>query len=188
MTAAAPRSARPRAAAPAALRAAAALGALALLSGCESVGGLWGDTPDVEFSVLGPSTEPEEKPSYTYEVKERRPVLTVEVLEVGRTHNGVTLTAYGLAPHQDWFSPLLQPRRDGLPGPDGFIEFDFLAAPPELNQWPYADPYEPGAPGDAQQRRVRGDAEIPAANLALAAGLRVHAAGAARAIRLTPGG
>lgn len=183
MTAAAPRSARHRAALPAA-----ALGALALLAGCETVGDAWDEAPGVELSVFGPSVEEETKPAFNYEVKERRPVLNVQRLEIGRTHDGVALTAFGLVPHQDWFSPLLVARRDGLPGPDGFVEYDFVAAPPELNQWPYAEPYEPGPAGDPSQRLIRADAEIPAANLSLAAGLRVHGSGGARAIRLTPGG
>ncbi|MGG7565975.1 hypothetical protein ACQ5SO_07420 [Rhodovulum sp. DZ06] len=156
---------------------AAALGAL----GACSVGDLWEETPEVEVQVLAPSQPQQRETVGQVEVSERRAVERVDRLEIGRVHEGLMLSAFGTAPRQDWFSARLEPRREGLPGPDGFIEFDFVAAPPELNGFSAAE-----TPGSATQRAMRADAAIEEANLAGAAGLRVHAAGNAAAIRLAP--
>lgn len=158
------------------LYAAAALAALSL-AGCSTFSDVADKAPGVEISVFEPSVEPTKAPAPVI-VKERRPVASVEALELGVLHDGVMLTAHGHAPEADWFSPKLEVRRDGLPGPDGFIEFDFVAAPPALNDG------KRGPVGTEMQRRIRGDVAIPAAALNGAAGLRVFSAGGAVATRL----
>lgn len=184
--ASAPSRAASRAPARAPSRAAALLAALTMLSGCGTVGDWFGEnTPDVEFGVLEPSSQaPSQRDLPKVEVKERRPVERVVSLEIGRIYEGVMLTAYGVAPRSDWFSPQLVPRRGGRPGPDGFIEYDFVAAPPALNGFPETAKTPPGSAG---QRRIRADVPVPSAALLGASGLRVHAARNAQGIKVNPG-
>ena len=59
-----------------------------------------------------------------------QPVESVTRVEVGRSRNGYVLTAFGLAPGTGFSEPSLSVRRDGRPGSDGFVEYDFLARPP----------------------------------------------------------
>lgn len=141
-----------------------AAAALALaLAGCSSEGG-----PGVEIAVLEPSTEPA-KPEQLAVVRERRQVSSVERLEFGTIHDGRMMTAWGHAPESDWFSPRLEIRREGLPGPDGFLEFDLVAAPPALNGG------ETGPVGTLAQRRIRADIPLMNALSAGAVGVRVYA-------------
>ncbi|MFT6772356.1 MAG: hypothetical protein ACJA1L_000060 [Paracoccaceae bacterium] len=158
------------------LYAAAVLAALSL-AGCSTFSDVADKAPGVQISVFEPSVEPTKAPVLVI-ARERRPVASVEGLEIGALHDGVMLTAHGHAPEADWFSPQLEARRGGLPGPDGFIDFDFVAAPPALNDG------EQGPVGTEMQRRVRGDVAVPASALSGAAGLRVFSAGGAVAARL----
>lgn len=83
-------------------------------------------------------------------------------LEVGQMHRAVALTAFGEAPTGGWSAPQLRPR-SGAPGPDGFLDIDMVAEPPQ---------------GDMQIQvitRLRADLQIPVATLSGARGLRVHA-------------
>ncbi|MDF2232650.1 hypothetical protein P2H44_08805 [Albimonas sp. CAU 1670] len=157
--------ARGRAAAPLAFAAA----ALAL-SGC----GLWEDEAAVADA---PSAPPQsgapgvEGPRLNY-----LPAAGVESLEIGQIYRGRLLTAHGYAPATGWFRATLQPRNGGRPGPDGFLEYDLVGAPPELNGG------EPGAPA---RQPLRADLAIPSSALAGVQGVRVHAGGQAVAMRVS---
>jgi len=161
-----------------------AAAALAALAGCSTVSDA---APEVEFEALAPSRPPEPQPEARISEAEivRRPVASVDRLELGVTRDGRLLTAYGAAPTPGWFQALLRPRDDGRLAPDGFLEFDFLAAPPELNG---ADPEAlPAGPGVPAQRAVRADRLLRGGAVQTAAGIRVFAAsGPPAAIRLAP--
>jgi hypothetical protein len=58
------------------------------------------------------------------------PVQTVGSIEIGRTRDGFLITAHGTAPGLGYSLPTLRPRRDGAPGVDGYIEYDFVATEP----------------------------------------------------------
>ncbi|MEM1313564.1 MAG: hypothetical protein AAGI51_03360 [Pseudomonadota bacterium] len=110
---------------------------------------------------------------------------TVDRLEVGRTRSGVLVAAFGSAVETGWFQPALRPLNAGEPGPDGFLEFEFVAAPPELN---VVEGEEQRPPlGTPEQRRVKGVRPVTASELTNAAGIRVFAArGAPAALRFDP--
>lgn len=133
------------------------------VAGCSTEGGT-----GVEIAVLEPSTAPA-KPETLATVRERRQVQSVERLEFGAIYDGRMMTAWGHAPESDWFSPRLEIRREGLPGPDGFIEFDLVAAPPALNGG------ETGPVGTLAQRRVRADVPLLTVLTDGATGVRVYA-------------
>jgi hypothetical protein len=95
------------------------------------------------------------------------PVETVRSIEIGRTRNGFLITAYGTAPGLGYSLPRLRPRRDGAPGADGYVEYDFVASEPL-----------PGfdlPPGTARTRTLRADLPVAAGDLLGAAGIRVLA-------------
>lgn len=96
------------------------------------------------------------------------PVVEVRDIEIGRTRNGLVITALGLAPGAGYAAPELRPRRDGRPGPDGYLDFDFVArAPnPALNL----------GTGSERVRTVRADRHLSLDELRGAIGLRIHAA------------
>lgn len=149
------------------------------LAGCGDSWKLWSDNaPEVKVEVLAPSKELPNQESVAIVVKEYRPVAGVSTLELGAVHGGLMLTAYGEAPRAGWYRPRLNPRREGLPGPDGFIDYDFEAAPPELNGGAEVAGSSPAA------LAVRGDVEVHDSALAGAVGLRVHAESGAVAIAL----
>jgi hypothetical protein len=154
------------------------LGAAALtlaLAGC-SGGGIFSDAPGVELAVLEPSADAP-KASAPAPINQRRQVQSLERLELGAIHEGRMMTAWGHAPESDWYSPRLEVRRDGLPGPDGFIEFDFVAAPPALNGG------SQGPVGTIAQRRIRADIPLSRTLTDGAVGVRVFAEGGATAHR-----
>ncbi len=161
-----------------------AAAALAALAGCSTVSDA---APDVEFEALAPSRPPEPEPEARLSEAEvvRRPVAAVTDLELGVTRDGGLLTARGQAPTPGWFQAVLRPRDGGRLAPDGFLEFDFLAAPPELNG---ADPEaRPAGSGTPAQRAVRADRLLRGRTLEGAAGIRVFpASGPPAAIRLAP--
>ncbi|MEM6440282.1 MAG: hypothetical protein AAF763_11400 [Pseudomonadota bacterium] len=154
---------------------AAAFGAALAASGCETI------SDNVDFEVLEPSQPEAPTPPARLVDAQLALIDSIESLEVGTTRNGVLLSAFGSAPRQGWFQPALRPLNDGLPGPDGFLDFEFVAAPPELNG---GAALPVGAPA---QRRVKAVRPIPRRTLSGAAGLRVFAAqGPPAALRFAP--
>ena len=95
------------------------------------------------------------------------PVEEVRQIEIGRTRNGLVITAYGLAPGPGYAAPELRPRREGRPGPDGFLDYDFVARAP-LN--PPAT-----ASASPRAREVRGDVLVEVRDLRGVTGIRIHA-------------
>ncbi len=80
------------------------------------------------------------------------PVQSVRSIEIGRTRDGFLITAYGVAQGLGYAQPELRPRRDGAPGIDGYIEYDFVASEP---------PAGFGLPeGTAQARALRADLPV----------------------------
>ncbi len=94
-------------------------------------------------------------------------VVAVQRVEIGRTRKGVVLAAFGTAPGLGYSRPRLVPRRDGEPGPDGYLDFDFVLDPP---------PATLTLPqGTTRARAVRADVEILIDRARAARGVRVHA-------------
>lgn len=96
---------------------------------------------------------------------EKFPVVRIESLELGRLYRGYMLIATGVAPSTGYYLPELRIRYGGELGPDGFYEFDFVAAPPD-------DP-ESGANAPVTARILRGDFELSPEMLRTARGVRV---------------
>lgn len=143
-------------------------GALAA-AGCDStVGGGEGAVPSVRFRFLTASEEAPPPPARILN-PELRAVARIERIELGRMHQARLLTAVGETPVTGWFQPELAPRGGGRPGPDGFLEFDLVAAPPELNN------LAPGPVGTPAQRAVRADRILPESVVRGAVGVRVFA-------------
>ncbi|MEM9960503.1 MAG: hypothetical protein AAF882_05605 [Pseudomonadota bacterium] len=95
------------------------------------------------------------------------PVTSVARIEVGRTRDGFVITAFGAAPTVGYGVPELRPRRDGQLGIDGFLDYDFVAAPPN-------EGFELPA-GSPRAQTIRADRQVPMVELEGAAGIRVHA-------------
>ncbi|MEM6489739.1 MAG: hypothetical protein AAF677_15960 [Pseudomonadota bacterium] len=104
-----------------------------------------------------------------------QPVDTVVGVEIGRTASGFVITAYGIAPGAGFGVPQLTPRRQGRPAPDGFIEYDFRAIPPDPN---FEMPR-----GSETVRRLRADRLVSERVFSAAAGIRIFALRNARAVR-----
>jgi hypothetical protein len=94
------------------------------------------------------------------------PVQSVNSIEIGRTRDGFLITAYGRAPGLGYSLPALRPRRDGLPGLDGYIEYDFVATEPTRADLPA---------GTSATRALRADLPVAAGALRGARGIRVLA-------------
>lgn len=94
------------------------------------------------------------------------PVEAVEKIEIGRTRTGLVITAIGVAPGLGYARPRLRPRREGQPGTDGLIDFDFVATPP--------DPGLALGQGDVRARTLRADYLIDIETLRQARGIRIH--------------
>ncbi|TYO89456.1 hypothetical protein [Oceanicella actignis] len=132
----------------------------------------------VRIEALSPSVEPEPAPKPApREALTLKPVEAIELIELGVTRDGALIHAVGLAPTTRWFAATLRPRGGGAPAPDGFLEFDFLAAPPELNGG------APGARGLPAQRRLQAALPLSEQTVRGAAGVRVFAAQGAAAAR-----
>lgn len=101
-------------------------------------------------------------------VETARPVEDVRLLEIGRTRDGVMVSAYGIAPGIGYSRPRLEPRRGGRIGTDGFLDFDFVADPPDPG---FALPQ-----GQARARILRADRLLGVETVRAAQGLRVHGA------------
>ena len=96
------------------------------------------------------------------------PVQAVRSIEVGRTRDGIVVSAFGTAPGLGFGAPQLIARRDGKPNRDGFLEFDFVAQPP--------DPGFDLPAGTLEARAIRADLPIRGKSLNNVRGLRVFAA------------
>lgn len=136
----------------------AAIAALLVLGGCSLFGS--GDDEDERAAAV-------ERAEAAYE-----PVVAVRSIEIGRTRNGIVITAIGLAPAPGYAVPELRPRRDGQPGPEGYLDFDFVARAPDPALAPAANP----AQGAEAGHRVRADRHVSLRNLRGVRGIRVHAA------------
>ncbi len=97
------------------------------------------------------------------------PIEEVRHIEIGRTRNGYVITARGIAPGLGHGAPELRPRRQGKAGPDGFIDFDFVAQAPDPN-------FDLGQ-GAIEARMIRADLHMTARELRGAVGIRVHGVG-----------
>ncbi|MEM7269304.1 MAG: hypothetical protein AAF401_08625 [Pseudomonadota bacterium] len=95
----------------------------------------------------------------------KSPVVRIDSLELGRLYRGYMLTATGVAPGVGYFAPELRIRYGGELGPDGFFEFDFVAASP-------ADP-NAGRDAPITARVLRGDFQLSPEMLRAARGVRV---------------
>ena len=93
----------------------------------------------------------------------RQPVERIEAMELGRTRDGFALSVFGRVSTLGWSAPLLR-ARDPAISPDGMLEFDFVAVPPQL---------ETPRPGPV---RIRADRAFPAEVLRQARGVRIWAA------------
>lgn len=107
-----------------------------------------------------PSTATAEAPEVI-----KTPVVRIESLELGRLFRGYMLIATGVAPGTGYHQPELRIRYGGELGPDGFYEFDFVAAAPD-------DPAQ-GANAPVTARILRGDFELSPQMLRSARGVRV---------------
>ncbi len=136
----------------AALATAAAIAAALALGGCS----LFGSGDDEEAAA---SEQAEVTALYV-------PVEAVRHIEVGRTRNGYVITARGEAPGLGHGAPELRARREGEAGPDGFIDYDFVAKAP--------DPSFNLGQGSVQARMVRADLHVTARDLQGAVGIRIH--------------
>ena len=137
----------------AALATAAAVAAALTLGGCS-----WFGSDDDNEAELA-AAQVEETAVYV-------PIEAVRHVEIGRTRNGYVITAQGVAPGLGHSAPELRARRDGKAGPDGFIDFDFVARAP--------DPNLNLGRGAVQARMVRADLHVTARDLRDAIGIRIH--------------
>ena len=139
-----------------------ALALLAALVACSDnetvgdIGTLWGEESSAERKARE-------------ELQARRenkvPVQAVRSVEIGRTSNGILLTAFGTAPGLGYSLPALRVRRGGKPAADGYLDFDFVASEPA-----------PGfdlPPGNTRTRAIRADLPIDLRALTGIRGLRV---------------
>ena len=134
----------------AALATAAAIAAMLALGGC---------------SLFG-SDDEEETTASEQAAARYVPIEAVRHIEVGRTRNGYVITAHGEAPGLGHGAPELRARREGKAGPDGFIDYDFVARAP--------DPGLNLGQGAVQARMVRADLHVTARELQDAVGIRIH--------------
>lgn len=132
----------------------AAFAAVLALGGCS----LFGSGEDEQE---GAAAEQAPQPSYDS-------VDEVAHIEIGRTRDGLVITAYGVVPSLGFAAPELRPRRDGQVGPDGYLDFDFVARVP-------AEPATAAA-GPMRTRMLRADHLLPIRRIQGARGIRIHAA------------
>ena len=126
------------------------------LPGCSWFGDAGEEPQQLDFSGADEARAP----------RGREPVVSVERLEIGRTASGLALVARGVAPGSGYARPRLIPRREGAPGRDAMLDFDFVVTPP--------DPDRNLPEGDSKVRRVRADTLLSPGDLRGARGIRVH--------------
>lgn len=132
----------------------AALAALLALGGCS----LFGSDDD---EPAGAAAAEPAAPVYD-------PVTEVRNIEIGRTRAGIVITVTGLAPGAGYAVPELRPRREEKPGPEGYLDYDFVARAPEgISNPPTAT---------ERTRMVRADRHVLIATLRGVRGIRIHAA------------
>jgi hypothetical protein len=136
----------------AALATAAALVAALALGGCSVF-----KSKDKDEEVVSEEAAPEA----IYE-----PIESVRDIEIGRTRNGYVISVQGTAPGLGYGAPELRARRDGKPGLDGFLDYDFVVQAP--------DPGFNLGTGTIDARAVRADLLVTEKDLRGAAGVRVH--------------
>lgn len=132
----------------------AALLMIAGVPGCSMFGG--GDEAD-------PAAQP------AVQVARPVPVEQLAGLEIGRTRDGIVLSAYGVAPGIGYSQPTLTPRRGGTLASDGYLDFDFVATPPDRG-------FGLGQGGNSKARLVRADRLLSTRLLRGVVGVRVHSA------------
>lgn len=128
---------------------------LAPLAGCSVFGG--GEEPE-PVEVIEPAV---------------RPVDEIRGIEIGRTRDGIVVTAFGLAPTLGYADPRLEARRGGRVAEDGFLDFDFVGTIPD----PAA-----AVPGNPEARLLRADRLITIEAARQAKGLRIHGVRGGRAV------
>jgi hypothetical protein len=104
-------------------------------------------------------------------------VLGVVDVEVGTLRDGYMLTVFGETPTPGWSSAELR-LMDTMPGPDGFLDVDFVALPPT------GEPTIEAAGAPERMRRVRGDLVLPEDQRRRLSGVRVHTAGGVTSVNL----
>lgn len=114
------------------------------------------------------SEEPSGTPAEGQQQVQAVPVSAVRSIEVGRSRDGIVVSAFGTAPGLGYGGARLIPRRDGKPNREGFLEFDFVAAPP--------DPGFELPTGTLEARAIRADLAIEGRDLENVRGIRVFAA------------
>ncbi|MEL6775570.1 MAG: hypothetical protein AAFP23_12450 [Pseudomonadota bacterium] len=121
-------------------------------------------------SLFGDDEEELAETDIVEEVQARREqVQRVGKVEIGQLSDGLVVSAFGVAPGAGYANPTLEPRRQGRPGADGFIEFDFIAQPPDPSlQMPVGEP---------RARILRADRLLPSGAFVGSAGVRVFASG-----------
>ncbi|MEO1470700.1 MAG: hypothetical protein AAFV86_16770 [Pseudomonadota bacterium] len=112
------------------------------------------------------ATAEEEAPEAPVEARRAVPMERINGVEIGRVSNGISVTVFGIAPGAGYGAPQLTPRRGGRPAPDGFVEYDFRAIPP--------DPGFQMPEGTLAVRELRADRLIPETILRGTAGLRIY--------------
>ncbi|MEM1343362.1 MAG: hypothetical protein AAGI34_02140 [Pseudomonadota bacterium] len=101
----------------------------------------------------------------------REPVERIENAEIGRTRSGIALAVFAIAPGRGYTRPRLDARRQGRPAEDGFLEYDFVATPPEP---PAEDAPAPLTPEPSlAARRIRADLLIEERTLRGVRGIRI---------------
>lgn len=128
---------------------------LAPLAGCSAFGG---DDATEPAEVIEPAV---------------RPVDEIRGIEIGRTRDGIVVTAFGIAPTLGYADPRLEARRGGRVAEDGFLDFDFVATIPD----PAA-----AVPGNPEARLLRADRLITIEAARQARGLRIHGVSGGRAV------
>lgn len=135
-----------------------ALGACGGVGSIGDVGTLWGEESSADRA---------EREALEARKANKVPMQAVRAVEVGRTSNGILLTAFGTAPGLGYSLPTLRVRRGGQPSNDGYLEFDLVATEPA-----------PGLNlplGDVRSRAIRADLPIDIRALQGVRGLRVLA-------------
>lgn len=129
---------------------------VAALSGCSMFGDDKSDGPGLLF---GGDDE-------VVVQREPAPVQALRKIEIGRTRDGYSVTAFGTAPTTGYGAASLRARRAGAPADDGYLDFDFVAVPP--------DPALNMPQGTIDARAIRADARLTVRQTAEIRGLRIH--------------
>jgi len=141
-----------------------AVALLVMLSACDS-----GMATDDIGTLFGQQSRAEKERQAELERRRENkvPIQSVGTVEIGRTADGILITAFGTAPGLGYALPALRVRRDGKPAADGYVEFDFVASEPfEGFDLP---------PGTSRTRALRADLPVKLRDLRGTRGLRIMA-------------